>query len=1277
MSWRQNFRFFKVFGVVILLMLSAFLVLLVNVGSVHINKDVNDKSEVTIDFDRPGIDATSMAVRVPLNATILSATVDVQASTYEGEYPSDIKVNVGNDEDNEWMFSGKGYGSLGKQTLFTNGQDKQFLYFNNVNYINSPRIMIPRNASVISSSMVIEGGTGMYDEDYFATVDYYGYQLSYMRSNGDGTFTSPTNVATNVGMYLRGAVGIGDFDNDGDLDIVSGGSSGNIYFYEKTSTGNSFKSGKLVGSVSTTWYTYDFAVGDFTNDGNYDFVTSGSNLELFTGDGKGGFTSSQISGGPSTVYGKDAADINNDGNLDLVCGGTTAYSIYYFPGNGDGTFQQPVKINSPSTYYIYSVITDDFNGDGNVDILACYYYGPYYYFEGYGNGTFKSPTSSEANPGTYPDGDAYDYNMDGKVDLVLTNYASTSQASFYSGDGDGTFTYGNNIGNVGRYYCGGAAPPPKVLGANNTKLYIGDVSGSPADWSFGGRLAGVIEHVDDFSPKLNALLASSKSSSYTDNFNNEFVYIPLNFTSTDDGLVRISSFSIEYEYTATIDRKDRSNLAEEMNDHIIFTGGDTVDIHFIVSVGTPGSVKFSNISIIYNIPPDHKENIPTLHVYEDVENLNLLDLSTFFTDTDEPSLNLNYSVFKNSQSDHVDVFTNYTNILRFKPITENWYGSTDIIVQATDSGKKKTYSNQFTIVVHQVNDEPYAEVPLPDITLVEGEQDKELDLELREYFSDIEDDYLYYKIEIDPRGFLPDPEDKEIKVIKNDDNILQISGIGDFNSYVGDLNQPIPVWIYCDDDQEVNTYSDGDYTYQEILVTVLPVNDKPIWRTIPKFTFLEDETDTFSDFVNIYNYITDDETSQADMKYDFTTTNPTIILTRDGGMLSIDTPENYYGEGIITITATDEKGTLSAVTFGIEILPRNDEPTITINSHQEKQTVSGTITIGGKMFDVEGTIKLVEIKIESQGTDELDGEWFDWQRANMRLAVNNWSYIWDTTIVPDGFYLITAQVYDGELTNLDTVELQIENGQNFEPIVEISYPAEDNTVVNGTVVISGTVQDPDMQGISDLQIRIGADMDWTKIPLQSENQTVWLYEWDTLTFADQEYNILVKAYDGFIWSIPASKIVVVHNNQTLDVGGETDTETQDDPIWTIASILIIVVIILGILIVFGLVTRANKKVREYVPDGRMEPLDNLEAMVKPALGPGVSIEHAPLPAATPAQVPGLPPVQPASPYGGAAAAPAPLPAAGAVQSPDGTQAKLPALPAAKTVNVTPTEQQNK
>ena len=1273
---RHKLHFLCVFSLVFALMIATIQIIPTNIESLTQDKFTNDDTSITLTFERGGVDPNSLAVEVPLNASILSASVDVEAEPYDGVYPTDVKVNVGNDEDYEWTFDGVGYGSLGKQTQFSNGEEKKYMYFSNMDYINTPRIKVPRNATVTGTSMILEGGTGFYGEESFVAIDYYGNKVSHILSNGDGTFTTPSTVATNLGSYQWSAVGLGDFDNDGDLDIVTGGgSSGNIYFIEKSGAGNSFKSPVQVGSVSTTWYIYDFAVGDFTNDGNYDFITSGSSMVLFVGNGDGTFKEPiQISGGPSTVYGKDAADFNNDGNLDFACGGITRNTVYYFEGNGDGTFKQPVQLNIPYIYYIYTVITDDFDGDGNADILVGYYDGNLYYFKGWGNGTFGSPYSTGVDAGSYSGGDAWDYDKDGDVDLIVINpyYENPptypgSEAQFWKNDGKGSFTKAATVGYVGSYAYGGAAPPPRVLGADNATLNIGDVSGAMEDWSHPGRLEGMQSEVSDFTTKMTNLLSSGNYPITRDRFNNEFVVIPLNFTSTSDGLLRVKEFHIEYTLTSTIEQKEFSTLADEMNEHIVFTGGETVELHFIVSTTTAGVLKFSNLNVEYNLPPDHKLDIPTLNAYEDTEDLHLLDLSAYFADTDEPSANLVYTVFKNTESDHVDVFTNNSNILKFKPITENWYGETKVIVQATDSGKKKTYSNEFIIKVNPVNDEPTAEIPLPDLTLIEGEVDKELDLELREYFTDIEDDLLYYAIEIDPRGFITDPAKKKLDVVKNDDNMLIISSIGDFNTYTGGSNSPVPVWIYADDDVDVDTYASGEFTYQEILVTVLPVNDKPTWKTIPKFTLYEDNVNTFKKIVHFYDYVADDETPTEALVYDITTTNSNINIIREGGYLSIDTVANYYGSAIVTITATDEKKAMSATTFELEILPVNDAPEITLTSHEDYQTVEGTIELYGKIFDIEETLRLVELKIESRDSDEFEGERFDWQRANLDLVNHNWTYEWDTTMVPDGYYLITAQVYDGSLTNSTSVELQILNGQNFEPIVEISYPQEYSRV-NGTIIISGTVQDPDMDGINDLRIRIGAEMDWTKIPLQSENQTVWSYTWDTTTVKDNEYNILVKAYDGRAWSVPASRVVTVFNNITIK-GGEKDEVTEDSSIWTFAIILIVVVLILGILVVIGLVFRGGKKVKEYVPDGRMEPLDDLEALVKPALGPGVSIEHQPLPPGTPshAQVPGLPPAY----TGGAGAggyAPAPvslsLPAAGIVEN-------APALPAASTVNVTP------
>jgi hypothetical protein len=642
--------------------------------------------------------------------------------------------------------------------------------------------------------------------------------------------------------------------------------------------------------------------------------------------------------------------------------------------------------------------------------------------------------------------------------------------------------------------------------------------------------------------------------------------------------------------------------------------------------------------------------------------MHLLDLSNFFTDTDEPTTNLNYSVVKNTKKGYVDVYTNYSHILKISPILANWNGETEVMVQALDSGMKKSYSNQFKIIVTPVNDEPTPEINIPDITLVEGEQDKELDLELREYFSDIEDDLLYYKVALDPMEILEEDQ-KDIEFVLDDDNMLRISCIGDFNTYINDRDNPVPLWIYCDDDSEVNTLADKDqegYIHQEIFVSILPINDPPKWREIPTVQINEDDVSKFTNCIDLYKYVSDDETKDMDMILEILGSNPAIELIPSGGELSINVPQDYFGSTIISVVATDEIGEKSVTNFELQIMPVNDRPEIEIKSHKHLDSEEGTIDLSGRMYDVENQIRLVEVKIESMESDTPEAEIFDWQRAELDKLNNNWTYPWDTTMVPDGEYKLTARVYDGALSDEEFVVLLIKNGRNFEPEVNVVYPKEGNTV-NGTFVISGTVMDPDYHGIEELEIRVGIDMDWTEIPLKSKNETVWSFPWDSTTVLDGEINIYVKAFDGISWSVPASRMVVVDNgiNTTNLQSGPLDAEKEDNTAWIIASILILIVVVLGLLVVASIVTRGKKKVHEYIPDGRMDPLDDLEAAVKPALGPGVSIEHAPLPGAAPAAAASLPPV-PAAGAGATPGAAMPLPAAQIPGAPVG--APLPALP---------------
>jgi len=1248
-----------------------------NVGSVTIHKFVGDTDEVTITFENSAIDSETLKIEVPLNASILYASIDVSPEIHNNKYPTDVKVNLGNDEDYEWEFSGLGYGSYGEQTIFTDGEDKRYLYFYNTTTM-SANLFLPRNATIKNTMMELGGGTGSYDELYYVSIDYYGNNLYFHKSNGDGTWAAKSAIDTNIGRYLWSACAMADFDNDGDLDVVAGGQSGSIYLYEKMGLGNNFKKSSASVSTITSSVLYDFACGDFNNDGNYDFITSGSgsSIYMFAGDGKGNFVQSTISatGGPSFSYGKDAEDIDGDGNLDFIVGSNSRNILYYFKGQGNGQFNNPTQINLglSSWFYGYTVVTDDFNNDGKVDIMTSYAANAMYYLEGNGDGTFKAPVSSSVNAGRYNGGDAYDYNMDGNCDIIATDgnwLSSGSEIKYYKGNGNFVFNYSFSLGFGDRNTYGGSAPPPKVIGANNPTLNVGD-TGSGYDWMFTGRLEGTGILVEDYTGKLNQILKSPTYPSFTDQYGTELVKIPLAFTSNQNGLIRVSDFRIEYDYTATILKKNIYTLADELNEHIVYTEGDMAKLHFIVTSTSAGKLVFKNLNLIYNIPPDLKTEIPTLDVYEDAEDLNLLDLSKHFIDTDEPTIGLNYSVVYNSQSEHVDVYTNYTNMLKFTPLTPNWHGETLVQVQIIDSGNKKTYSNQFKIVVHAINDEPKRNKMIPDISLVEGEVDLELDLELREYFTDIENDYLLYSLEVDPQDLL-DHVDKDITVVKDDDNLVKLTANGDFNTYNSSIldHMPIPIWIYCDDDAAINTYDNGadNFTYQEILVTVQPINDAPIWSRIPRVVLYEDATETFSRFIYLPQYIQDDETPYAELTIEVLSSNPSVEIKRSGEYLDlVNVPPDFYGSTEVTLIGTDALGKKSVAHFSVLIFPVNDAPTIKLTSHGANKITdeSGEFSISGNMYDTEHDVKLVELKIESLSVLIGESEQFDWQKATLNHEDGTWRYDWNSSMVPDADYQITVRVYDGELTAETMAILRISNHHNFEPKVDILSP-DDGLTLNGSVTITGTVYDPDFHGINNLEIRIGYDMDWTDIPLENENDTLWTFNWDSLSVTDDDYTISVRAFDGQDWSVPAGRMITIFNNQTLVVGdNKVKDESSENPYWLPIISLIVLILVIGLLIMLAIVRRGNRKYKEYVPEGSMDDLVDLETRLRPALGPGVSIEHQPLPAASGAMAIGAPalpasvPIVQASPYslpsaGGTVAGPATGPTQG-----------LPALPPA-------------
>jgi FG-GAP-like repeat/Abnormal spindle-like microcephaly-assoc'd, ASPM-SPD-2-Hydin len=143
------------------------------------------------------------------------------------------------------------------------------------------------------------------------------------------------------------------------------------------------------------------------------------------------------SGGEPAYPALQAADMNGDGKIDLVYLDTIIGTLDVLLGNGDGTFQAPIKTTPPSGTLNSFVAVGDFNNDGKLDVIALNFLNPTYEvleFLGNGDGTFSTPT---VIPGSgFTSAVAGDFNRDGNLDLA---FLGSSDIDLLLGNGDGTF----------------------------------------------------------------------------------------------------------------------------------------------------------------------------------------------------------------------------------------------------------------------------------------------------------------------------------------------------------------------------------------------------------------------------------------------------------------------------------------------------------------------------------------------------------------------------------------------------------------------------------------------------------------------------------------------------------------------------------------------------------------------------------------------------------------------------------------------------------------------
>ena len=137
-------------------------------------------------------------------------------------------------------------------------------------------------------------------------------------------------------------------------------------------------------------------------------------------------------------------DFNGDGKADLALGGTGTAASVVLLGNGDGSFEPPIRFNVGHCFFPRTLALGDFNGDGKPDLAVGESCSGVNILLGNGDGTFQPPVSY-ATGGNPPFIAVGDFNGDGKADLALADECFGTlcvSTSMLLGNGDGTFRTG-------------------------------------------------------------------------------------------------------------------------------------------------------------------------------------------------------------------------------------------------------------------------------------------------------------------------------------------------------------------------------------------------------------------------------------------------------------------------------------------------------------------------------------------------------------------------------------------------------------------------------------------------------------------------------------------------------------------------------------------------------------------------------------------------------------------------------------------------------------------
>jgi hypothetical protein len=374
-----------------------------------------------------GVGAVAMALVMPPFSTAVAAEFTLTDVPFpDVAYSSVVCGDLNND---------------GKPDVLVTGSDSSFEAVCQVWHNESNGVFTPLNAGFtgVSSSAA---ALGDFDNDGWADLLITGfagldsnqrptYVSQVWRNLGNGTFS---NSQAGLPGVNTGAVALGDYDNDGNQDILlSGYSSAGAISQVWRNLGNGTFTNIHAG-LPGLFYS-SVAWGDYDQDGRLDFLLTGTSngfadtavTQLWRNQGDGSFSKINTDF-PGIVQGAVAwGDFDQDGWPDILLTGFTVTGAVtqVWRNLGNGTFTH-VAVDIPAVHQS-SVALGDYDNDGRLDIvlagvdrqtnLVCEVW------RNLGNGTFTN-LNAGIQGSRFGSLAWSDFDNDGRLDLLVAGLDS-------------------------------------------------------------------------------------------------------------------------------------------------------------------------------------------------------------------------------------------------------------------------------------------------------------------------------------------------------------------------------------------------------------------------------------------------------------------------------------------------------------------------------------------------------------------------------------------------------------------------------------------------------------------------------------------------------------------------------------------------------------------------------------------------------------------------------------------------------------------------------------